>query len=781
MSIASKASLPATRTVMEIKTAEVLASLAFEDIPRCYVVAPPAIASNATGAYTPFRVTAPCQALGLSDRKEYAIHFPDHPGYSVNNPEQIMKAHGTVLQHMANLAWLVSGATEPNLGRGLARHAEKFLKTVKQTSKVPAPKDTLDNATGVEGSSLHIEKFMVEHLQMESIAKLMQEITGSGLASDWHAGLQRMVSPGTGRAMWVCPDCFSGLQTGRLLWNDEQASLDDLVSFPEKSGVRTEAQLLNSEAVEVYTQMIRGQARMKHVVIQLSPAYFELPERKVATVFAANQRLIHNLTKTLTESHLTMVEINGNQARESSELMDKDNIYLHVRRLFACFSLEFVKLSGFPFLLREKLPGFLNHAKFISFDGVLVDNDKAVTNMKKLISENSDMEHLALTRAQITGTGLKVLCTAHKQLRRLHKLDLSRNRLDAEGIKELASQVLPTSLDIRILDLSENPNIGTGGCVSVISAIWPASSHATKQKYLITLNLANTGFCDEAAQLLSKNIDNPQGIGSLFNLNLGGNVMTKPGLAAIMNCVSRHGTASTLRKISLSQQTNIQASLPGYMDYEVVHFLSLHPTLTHLTLSKLSLGIVAQTVNMNKALISFRIDDTVCSSVQDANYALSCFQSLCQSIASNSVIQDLKIRTPWSFWTLAFQSVAKPVDRDDHWDVAAGWMALLENSLQRNTMLRCFQMRGVTNFEDELIIANQSPPSLMSSGAISISGGSMGRYGGGGGSVASDVARTEGEMKMLVLSQGVRALLERNQVLHYGRKHGLEAQLADEY
>ncbi|KAF9569233.1 hypothetical protein EC968_002641 [Mortierella alpina] len=779
MSIASKASLPATRTVMEMRTAEVLASLPFEDIPRSYIVAPPAVASNATGAYTPFRIIAPCQALGLSDRKDYPIHFPDHPGYPINNPEQIMKAHGTVLQHMANLAWLVSGATEPTFGRGLARHADKFLKTVKPTTKVPVPKDTMETATGVEGSSLHIEKFMVEHLQMEAIAKLMQEITGSGLSTDWHAGLQRMVSPGTGRAMWVCPDCFSGLQSARYLWNDEQASLDDLISFPDKSGVKSEAQLLNSEAVEVYTQMIRGQSRMKHVVIQLSPAYFEQSERKTAAIFSANQKLIQNLTKTLTEAHLTMVEINGNQLRESSELMDKDNIYLYVRRLFACFSLEFIKLSGLPFLLREKLPGFLNHAKFISFDGVLVDNDKAVTNMKKLITENSDMEHLALTRAQITGSGLKVICTAHKQLRRLHKLDLSRNRLDAEGIKELSSHVLPTSLDIRILDLSENPNIGTAGCLSLLNAIWPKSSHATKQKYLITLQLANTGFCDEAAQLLSKNIDSPQGIGSLFNLNVSGNVMTKTGLTMIMNCVSRNGTASTLRKISLSQQTNIQASLPGYMDYEVVHYLSLHPTLTHLTLSKLSLGIVAQTVNMNKALVSLRIDDTHCSSVQDPNYALSCFQSLCQSISCNTVLQDLKIRTPWSFWTLAFQSVAKPVDRDDHWDVAAGWMAVLENALQRNTILRCFQMRGVTNFEDELILANQSP-SLMHSGAISVAG-SMGRHGGGGGSVGGDIARTEGEVRMLMLSQNVRALLERNQVLHYGRKHGLEVQLSAEY
>ncbi|KAF9177143.1 hypothetical protein BGZ50_009083, partial [Haplosporangium sp. Z 11] len=780
LSVASRISVPVTsRTVMELKTAEVLASLAFEDIPRCYVIAPPSITSTVTGQFTPFRIMAPCQALGVSDQgKEHPIHFPDHPGYPVNNAEEMMKAHGTVLQHFANLAWLVSGATDPSFGRGLSKHAEKFLKVVKPTSRVPANKDTLETATGVEGSSLHIEKFMVEHLQMESIAKLMEDITGSNQATDWYAGLQRMVSPGTGRAMWVCPDCFSGLQSGRYVWNDEQASLDDLIGFPDKSGVKSEAQLLNAEAVETYTQMIRGQSRMKHVVVHLSPAYFELPERKVAAVFSANQRLIQNLTKTLTEAHLTVVEINGNQARESSELMDKDNIYLHVRRLFACYSIEVMKLSGLPFLLREKLPGFLNHAKYITFDGVLVDNDKAVTNMKKLIAENSDMEHLVLTRAHMTSTGLKVLCSAHKNLRRLHKLDLSRNRLDTEGIKELANNVLPTSLDLRILDVSHNPNIGTNGCIALQNAIWPKSSHATKQKNLISLQMANIGFCDEAAQHLSRNIEGPQGIGALFNLNLSANVMTKTGLTVLMSVISRNATSSTLRKISLGQQSNI-SNYPGFMDPEVVHYLGTHSTLTHLTLTKVSLSILAQIVNLNKSLVSLVVDDTVCVSSQDPNYALSSFNSLCHSIASNTTLHDLKVRTPWSFWALAFQSMASSMSQDSQWEVASGWMAIMESSLQRNTIMRCFQMRGITNFEEELLASTAAAGSV--SGAGSINGGSVGRHGSIAGMSGSDVARTEGEVKMLVLSQGIRAMLERNQVMHYGRKHGLESQLAAEY
>ncbi|KAF8940683.1 hypothetical protein BGZ58_005219 [Dissophora ornata] len=773
MSIASKSTVVISKAVMDVKTAEVLASLTFEDMPRCYVVAPP-VASSSSGPYAPFRILAPCQALGVRDHhREFPIHFPEHQGYSVNNTEQMMKAHGTVLQHMANMACLVSGGCDPAFGKGLNKHAEKFLKTVKPTTRVPLVRDTPELSTAVDGTSLQVEMFMTEHLHLESFARLMRDVTGSNLAADWSGGLQRMVSPGTGRAMWACQDCFSGLQSGRYEWNDEQASLDDLISYPDKSGVKSEANLLNAVAIDVFSLMIKGQSRMKNVVINLSPSYFEQPERKTAAVFSANQRLIQTFTKTIVEAHLTMVEINANQTRES-ELMDKDNIYLHVRRLFTCFQLECVKLSGLPFLLREKLPGFMHHCKYISFDGVLLDNDKAITNMKKLINDNSDMECLILTRAHMTGTGLKVLCSAHKNLRRLTKLDLSHNRLDSEGVKELSSQVLPTSLDIRFLDLSENPKIGTAGCVSLIQGIWPPSSHTIRQKNLVSLQLANTGFCDEAAKQLSRNLDGPNGVATIFNLNLSGNQISKPGLLALMNCVSQNATATTLRKVALSQHVNASL-LPGSMDNEIMHLLGVHQTLTHLTLSRLSLGMVAQIVNLNKSLISLVVDETVCASQQDPNYPLTSFNSLCHSIASNTSLQDLKIRTPWSFWSFVFPS-GNSNEQESNWNSAASYMVLLENALQCNMTLRCLQMRGVTNFEEELSATLATP---LMSGAVSISASSMGRYGGLGGT--AEVIKTPAENQMSVLSQSLRMYLERNQVMHYGRKHGLEAQLISQY
>ncbi|KAF9999439.1 hypothetical protein BGZ80_004230 [Entomortierella chlamydospora] len=767
-SVISKATAPMAKAVMDSKTAEVLTSLPFENMPRCYVVAPPTVASSSSGNYTPFCIQAPCQALGLHDRqKQPSIHFPQHPGYPINNPESMMKTYGTVLQHMANLACLVSGAMESTSGKKLLKHAEKFLKVVKPTTSVPVPRDTLELSTGVDGPSLQIEAFITDHLQLETIAQLMRDITGSNRSEDWTGGLKKIISPGTGRDMWVCDDCFSGLQKGVYQY-DELASLDDLIGYPDRSGVKSEAQLLNAVAVDVYSQMIKGQSRIKSAMINIVPTYFELPEHKSAATFLTNQKLMMNLTNSLREAHLTMIEINANQARDS-ELMEKDNIYLYVRHLFDCFHLEFVKLSGLPFLLREKLPGFLNHAKYLSFDGVLVDNDKAVANMKKLITSNSDMENLSITRAHLTSTGLKVLCSAHRNLRRLTRVDFSRNRIDGEGMQEFANQVMPTSLDIRFIDFSENPNIGTAGCIALLKAIWPSSSHAIKQKSLITLQLSNTGLCDEAARFLSKSMDGPNGVGKLFNVNLSGNQITKPGLFDLMNCVARNGSASNLRKVSLSQHSSAH-SFPSAMDQEVIHFFGAHPTVTHLSLSNISLIVVAQIVNLNKSLISFIVDDVVCGTPQDPNHALTAFNSLCQSISSNTTLQDLKIRLPWSFWTLAFQS-ANPIEQENNWNTAAHYMATLENGIQRNTTLRCFQMRGVTNFEEELKLTASMMPQMSS--AISISGGSMGLYG--------EVVRTEGENRMAELSQNVRRFLERNQVLYYGGKHGVQDKLISQY
>ncbi|KAF9577729.1 hypothetical protein BGW38_006872, partial [Lunasporangiospora selenospora] len=672
--------------------------------------------------------------------------------------------------HMVNNTLLIASGCDPALGRNISRLADKFVKVVRPNCRVPMAKDTVKE-TAVESTTLTIEKAMVDHLYMDGIAQLMREVTGSTQAVDWACGLQKIVFPAPGKYMWVCHNCFTGFQTGRLQLDDQQACLDDLFEYPDKSGVKSEARLVNSSAIDLYSTMIKGQGRMKHAAIHLSTTYFEQPERKNTSMFSANQNLIRGMTKTLVEAHLTLVEINGNQIRGSSELMDKDNIYLHLRRIFTCFQIEFLKLTGLPFLLREKLPGFLNHAKYFIFDGVLIDNDKAVANMKKLITSNSDLEHLMLTNAYLTGSGLKVLCGAHKDLRRLTKVDLSSNAIDGEGVKEFASNVLQASLDLRYLDLSNNPNIGSMGSNAVVKVIWPAPSFRPAHKHLVFFQMANTGLGDEAALVLSRGLaECPQS--SLFKVDISGNMLTKTGLTAMMDSIGRHADICSTRRVLLSQNSNSSA-LPGFMSFEVLQLLSENRTLTHISLSKLSLSVVAQIVNMNRSLISLIVDDAVCignpQQQQEGNFALSSFNSLCQSISVNDVIQELRIRTGWtSFWTLAYPVVPGMMqDQESVWNAAAGWMSVMESHLERNKVLRCLQMRGVTDFEEELVRMHSHP-----GGAGAANGGLDGSENG--------VDPTSGELVMIGLSRGIRGLLEKNQVRYYAEKHGLEVALSEQ-
>ncbi|KAF9280837.1 hypothetical protein BGZ74_002515 [Mortierella antarctica] len=745
-------------TGLDPKTSETLLALPFEDIPRIYVLAPLINAPAATGtSIGPFRLVSVCEALCMRDKKEGSIHISSHVGYSVmSNVEQLVQDHGTIFQHLASNTMLLAAGFKADMAKPMLRLAERVLKVAKPNSKLPGAPDSLTD-TGVEPSSLLIEKAMIEFVHMEKLAKLMREVTGANSqVVDWTGGLQKISMPGTGRGLWCCQRCYAQFRSGNPPLDERQPTLDDLVGYPEKSGVKSEASLDNPTAVEVYTHLIKSQSRIKQVVVHLSPTHFELPENRVATVFQANQNLFRNLAKSLAEAQLTMIEINANQIRESSELMDKDNIYLHLRQVFACVSLTFVKLTGLPFLFREKLPGYLRMAKYLLLDGVLLDNDKAVTNMKKLIVENADMEHLVLTNNHLTGSGLKVICSSPKSLRRLTKLDLSHNRIDAEGIKDLAANVLPMSLDLRSLNFSDNPNLGYLGCQALMNTLWPAPSYKPLEKHLTSLNLANTGFTDEAATHIARAIEKSEGTLASFNLN--GHRLSKPALVGLLAGLTKNTHKSAVRRISICPQPDPRDP-PGFLNYEFMQMLTNNMMLTHVNLSKFSLAQIAQVVGSSKVLVSLNVEDAICASTEPSyeRYLLSSFGALCQGLSTNTTLTELRIKSEWSIWTLVFPQ--RIPDDTSAWESAASWMTMMETSLLPNTTLRSFLLRGVTNFEEELV-------SRVGGGAASLHGSASGR--------SIDSTRPVSERKLVESSQRIRGLLERNQLMHYGEKLGIE-------
>ncbi|KAF9429805.1 hypothetical protein BGZ94_009421 [Podila epigama] len=743
---------------LDPKTAETLLSLPVEDIPRTYLIAPLPNAPSGSSSIGPFRIVAVCEALNMRDKKEGILHISSHVGYSVSsNVDNLVQTHGTVFQHLATTTMFLASGFKSDLAKPMMRLAEKVMKVVQQTIRLPGARDSIGE-TGVEPCSLVIEKAMTEYVHMGNLTKLLRDVTGATSQTvDWSGGLQKINMPNSGRPLWCCQRCYVSFKSGNPPLGEHQPTLDDLVDYPEKSGVKSEARLDNPTTVEVYTQLIKNQNKMKQVVLNLSPEFFERPENKVATIFQANQTLFKNLARALADAQLTMVEIDGHQLRGASELMDNDNIYLHLRQIFACVSLTFVKFSNLPFLFREKLPGYLRVAKFLLFDGVLIDNDKAVTNMKKLIAENADMLHLVITNGHLTGSGLKVLCSSPKVFRRLTKLDLSKNKIDAEGIKELATSMLPLALDLRTLDLSENPNIGFAGCQVLVNTIWPGPSYNTTEKHLTTLNLANTGFTDEAVANITRAIEKSDGALAVVNLN--GHRLSKPALVGLLTVLTKNSNTGTLRRISLSPAPDPRDP-PGFLDYEFTQMLTTHLMLTHITVSKFSLAMVAQVVVTNKVLVSLTVDDAVCPSTDPNHerYLLSSFGALCQAISANRHLGELKLKSAWSFWTIVFPP--RMPDETSAWESASSWMAMMETCLIQNTTLRSFHLRGVTNFEDE--VAN-------------------GRGGGGAASVHGSVGSTgttsPSERKMNEYSQRIRGLLERNQLAYYASKLGVDNQL----
>jgi len=825
--------------------------LSIEDMPSCFIVAPPYTASSTNGHFTPFRIMAPCQAILMKDGMHgpphhHALHMPEDQGYIVNNPEEIMTAHGTILRQMAITAWMLSSSVEPSFGKSLANHAEKFLRIVQPVEKVTYPLDPLDtdhsrvargaSVTAAGGASTPlngghhgaptketgtalIEKHLFEYRHMDALARLMRDITGSRLSSEWTGGLRKITLPLKGhhqhyqtqqqsQTLWVCHNCVAGFESGRYPWHDQQAKLPDLISLPVFTGFRTEAKLYNALAVEVFTKMSVVFQKIsppkvtdsKQVVLHLSSSYFDQPERGVPAVFMKNQKLFESLALALTSTHMTRIEIHGHQKPGLTELPDANNIYLHMRRIFECYHLQIVKITGMPFLFRNKLGQFLGKAVDVHLDGVLLDTDMAITNMKKIIVENTDMTHLVLKNARLKSSGLKTICSAHKHLRRLVVLDLSENNLDADGIKDLSTLLMPTSLNLILLNLSENPAIGPAGCMLLLDAIWPSDKKAqfeTKQRGLKYLLLANTGFTDSAASHLCRALQS-RSPGVLHTLYLADNQMTKTGLTDLIQTMERTAakgpTLSTLRRISLNQYcTAIQAQQQTgrlFMDVEVMHTLSLHPFLTHLRLSRLGLEAIAQTLGLNSNLISFVIDDAAVlggAAVPNNNYALAAklsydyavtsFKTLVDHLEANRTIQELKIYLPqsWastSFWSLVFQSAVDAGDSraaDGVWSLAAKWMGSLESHLRENRALRQFAFAGVVTTGDPENEKEQED-SMRRDWEVAANVGE-----GGGGIVSDD------ERKMAQARLGIRAILERNQAMFYGRKHSVERLLQQQW
>ena len=110
------------------------------------------------------------------------------------------------------------------------------------------------------------------------------------------------------------------------------------------------------------------------------------------------------------------------------------------------------------------------------------------------------ISEINLGENDITSEGMKQLLKFPKQfISKLETLDLNSNNLDSKSCADLA-HLIPNMPHLKILSLSENPNIGQGGGVSLMTSL---TAHNSLEK----LMLDNTGIgvedCLALGELLS--------------------------------------------------------------------------------------------------------------------------------------------------------------------------------------------------------------------------------------------------------------------------------------
>ena len=173
-----------------------------------------------------------------------------------------------------------------------------------------------------------------------------------------------------------------------------------------------------------------------------------------------------------------------------------------------------------------------------------------------------------LSKNGITSEGVKYLSTFPNQMiNKLEVLYLSDNSLDSESCPALA-QLIPHAPHLKRLDLSNNPNIGQGMAVSLITSMIAHDS-------LEMLFLDKTGIGVEDCQVLSKLLLSSK---SLKKLDIGGNNLP---LEAVELVVSGHLHNTTLEYLSMN---NSQFSLQNTISLASV--LRTNHTLVRLNLSQ---------------------------------------------------------------------------------------------------------------------------------------------------------------------------------------------------
>ena len=146
------------------------------------------------------------------------------------------------------------------------------------------------------------------------------------------------------------------------------------------------------------------------------------------------------------------------------------------------------------------------------------------------------ISEIDLMRNDITSEGVKHLLSFPNQLiNKLETLNLSANKLDSESCASLAN-LIPHMPHLKELNLSNNPNIGQGGAVPLMTSL-------TVYNSLEKLVLEMTGIGVEDCQALNKLLSSPT---SLKQLYIGDNDLPPEAVELIISGLQHNASLERL-------------------------------------------------------------------------------------------------------------------------------------------------------------------------------------------------------------------------------------------
>ena len=251
---------------------------------------------------------------------------------------------------------------------------------------------------------------------------------------------------------------------------------------------------------------------------------------------------------------------------------------------------------------------------------------------------------------RITSEGIKHLLKVPNQLiNKLKTLNLFGNKLDSEFCAALA-HLIPHMPHLKKLDLSDNPNIGQGGTVPLITSLTTHNSLEKLDLYKTRLGLED---CQALSELLSSST-------SLKELNIGGNNLRPEAVELIISGLYHNTTLERLNMWGshFSLQNTISLASVLRTNHTLVHLnlascnihsdgtcqlviaLYTNDTLQELDLEDNPIGVkgataFAKMLHKNKSLKELNLED---DSIGEEGT-----QKLIDSLTHNTTVEHLEL------------------------------------------------------------------------------------------------------------------------------------------